>query len=408
MRRRGVLRAGCCVWRAHARGAAQANTVGAVIKANGDVDPLGVLTVLPVERHRQAPAVQQAFTVTGLGANISSANAAAASITAFGAARPYTAGGPDATLALLQEAGVVASVALGAPPLVTVVAVLQIQATTGASASAAADALQAAAAPGGVLGAVVAARANATTALLSPPAVQLLPPPSPPYPPLPAVPPPPFIPVDYNAASGKDDVIAGCAAAGAALAVFALAYIWSRVRSASREVDHQHVRDDPAASRSEHATVGPQETCSVPPCSHARTGHGVPAFGRHGSACAKGGGSGRSPAGGGSADGLLWTRSASEGRGRGGRGAAACGKRSSGQGRQRCRCQARDAAPVLLQHQKAGHAERLRLRHAGPGGTRDGMRQRVRPATRDCALCPRLRACGVSLSPWWMRRRTAG
>jgi hypothetical protein len=37
----------------------QANSVGAVVKANGDVDPLGVMSVLSHDRHRALPAVQQ-------------------------------------------------------------------------------------------------------------------------------------------------------------------------------------------------------------------------------------------------------------------------------------------------------------------------------------------------------------
>ena len=45
---------------ADAHRAPQANSVGTVIKANGDVDPLGVVSVLPLDRHRQSPAVQQA------------------------------------------------------------------------------------------------------------------------------------------------------------------------------------------------------------------------------------------------------------------------------------------------------------------------------------------------------------
>jgi hypothetical protein len=34
--------------------------VGAVVKANGDVDPLGVVSVMSADRHKKLPAVQQA------------------------------------------------------------------------------------------------------------------------------------------------------------------------------------------------------------------------------------------------------------------------------------------------------------------------------------------------------------
>ena len=37
----------------------QANSVGTVIKANGDVDPLGVVSVLPLDLHREQACVQQ-------------------------------------------------------------------------------------------------------------------------------------------------------------------------------------------------------------------------------------------------------------------------------------------------------------------------------------------------------------
>lgn len=43
-----------------ASGATQANSVGTVIKANGDVDPLGVVSVLPLDLHREHTAVKQA------------------------------------------------------------------------------------------------------------------------------------------------------------------------------------------------------------------------------------------------------------------------------------------------------------------------------------------------------------
>lgn len=39
--------------------AGQANSVGTVIKANGDVDPLGVVSVLPLDLHREQACVQQ-------------------------------------------------------------------------------------------------------------------------------------------------------------------------------------------------------------------------------------------------------------------------------------------------------------------------------------------------------------
>jgi len=37
----------------------QGNSVGCVVKANGDVDPLGVVSVLALDTHREHPAVQQ-------------------------------------------------------------------------------------------------------------------------------------------------------------------------------------------------------------------------------------------------------------------------------------------------------------------------------------------------------------
>jgi hypothetical protein len=37
----------------------QGTSVGTVVKANGDVDPLGVVSVLPLDLHRKQPAVQQ-------------------------------------------------------------------------------------------------------------------------------------------------------------------------------------------------------------------------------------------------------------------------------------------------------------------------------------------------------------